>query len=164
MFCYQCEQTAKGEGCDKSGVCGKLPDVAALQDLLVYALTGLAQAAAAARKAGIRDHEADVFTCEALFATLTNVDFDPARFSTLIHRAAALRDGLLEKLRAAGVSDRFPGRGGHTQTGGRSSGADRSRARRTASAPIPPPTPISSRSSTRSCTGSRGWPPMRTTR
>ena len=97
MFCYQCEQTAKGIACDKSGVCGKLPDVAALQDLLVYALTGLAQAAVSARKAGIRDREADLFSCEALFATLTNVDFDPERFLPLIHRAAALRDALLEK-------------------------------------------------------------------
>ena len=109
MFCYQCEQTAKGEGCAKSGVCGKLPDVAALQDLLVYIMMGLGQAATAGRKAGIKDHEADVFACEALFATLTNVDFDPARFLTLIHRAAALRDGLLEKLRLAGVSTNFPG-------------------------------------------------------
>ena len=109
MFCYQCEQTAKGEGCEKAGVCGKLPDVAALQDLLVYVMMGLGQAATAARKAGIDDHAADVFTCEALFATLTNVDFDPARFSAFIHRAAALRDGLLEKLRAAGVSTDFPG-------------------------------------------------------
>jgi hydroxylamine reductase len=109
MFCYQCEQTAKGEGCAKSGVCGKLPDVAALQDLLVYVMMGLGQAATAARKAGIRDHEADVFTCEAMFATLTNVDFDPARFQILINRAAALRDRLLEKLRAADVSTNFPG-------------------------------------------------------
>jgi len=43
MFCYQCEQTAKGLGCDKLGVCGKQPDVSDLQDLLVYALTGLAR-------------------------------------------------------------------------------------------------------------------------
>ena len=109
MFCYQCEQTAKGEGCAKSGVCGKLPDVAALQDLLVYVMMGLGQAATAARRAGITDHEADVFTCEAMFATLTNVDFDPARFQILINRATALRDGLLQKLRAAGASTNFPG-------------------------------------------------------
>ena len=103
MFCYQCEQTAKGVGCDKSGVCGKQPDVAALQDLLVYALMGLAQAAQAARKAGIRDRAADVFTCEALFATVTNVDFDPERFPALIQQAVAFRDAFLEKLRAAGA-------------------------------------------------------------
>ncbi len=93
MFCYQCEQTARGEGCGKSGVCGKQPDVAALQDLLVYALTGLAQAATVGRKAGIRDRAADVFTCEALFATITNVDFNPERFPPLIRRSAAYRDG-----------------------------------------------------------------------
>jgi hydroxylamine reductase len=103
MFCYQCEQTVKGIACDTSGVCGKQPDVAALQDLLVYALTGLAQAAVAAGKKGIRDRAADVFTCEALFATVTNVDFDPDRFVPLIRRATALRDGLLEKLGAAGA-------------------------------------------------------------
>ena len=102
MFCYQCEQTAKGVGCDISGVCGKQPDVATLQDLLVYALTGLAQVAAAAKKKGIRDRAADVFACEALFATVTNVDFDPERFLPLIRRTTALRDGLLEKVRAAG--------------------------------------------------------------
>ena len=124
MFCYQCEQTAKGEGCAKSGVCGKLPDVAALQDLLVYVMMGLGQAATAARKAGIKDHEADVFTCEAMFATLTNVDFDPARFLILIHRAAALRDGLLAEAPRGGRLHQFPGRGGHAQTGGRSPGAD----------------------------------------
>jgi hydroxylamine reductase len=97
MFCYQCEQTVKGIACDRSGVCGKLPDVAALQDLLVYALTGLAQAAVSAGKAGIRNHAADRFTCEALFATITNVDFDPERFLPLIRRAVSLRDALLEK-------------------------------------------------------------------
>jgi len=104
MFCYQCEQTAKGVGCDISGVCGKQPDVATLQDLLVYALTGLAQVAVAAKKKGIRDRAADVFVCEALFATITNVDFDPDRFVPLIRRATALRDGLLEKARAAGAA------------------------------------------------------------
>jgi hydroxylamine reductase len=109
MFCYQCEQTAKGQGCDKSGVCGKKPDVAALQDLLVWALTGMAQAAQAAAKAGLRDRAVDVFTCESLFATVTNVDFDPERFVPLIHRTVALRDALLEKLRAKGVPAEFAG-------------------------------------------------------
>jgi hydroxylamine reductase len=109
MFCYQCEQTAKGEGCGKSGVCGKVPDVAALQDLLVYALIGMSQAAQAARKAGIRDRATDVFTCEGLFATVTNVDFDPERFPALIQKAVAFRDAFLEKLRAAGTPAALPG-------------------------------------------------------
>ncbi|MBU4371913.1 MAG: hydroxylamine reductase [Proteobacteria bacterium] len=107
MFCYQCEQTVKGIACDTSGVCGKRPDVAALQDLLVYALTGMSQVAVAAQKAGIRDRAADIFACEALFATVTNVDFDPERLALLIRRAAALRDALLGKLRAAGVAADF---------------------------------------------------------
>ena len=71
MFCYQCEQTAKGEGCTKIGVCGKKPEVSALQDLLVYALKGLSQVAVEAGKLGIHDPEANKFTVEAGFATLT---------------------------------------------------------------------------------------------
>ena len=55
MFCYQCEQTAKGTGCTVQGVCGKKPEVAALQDLLLYTLMGLSQVAQAGRKAGVTD-------------------------------------------------------------------------------------------------------------
>ncbi len=104
MFCYQCEQTAKGQGCSVSGVCGKKPDVAALQDLLVYALAGLSQTAIATRKEGIRDHGIDVLVCEGLFTTVTNVDFDPERIALLIRKAVSLRDGILGKLKAAGKS------------------------------------------------------------
>jgi len=104
MFCYQCEQTAKGEGCTKIGVCGKQPDVAALQDLLVYTLIELSYYATEGREAGIVDHEADIFTLEALFSTLTNVDFDPKRFAVLINRTVSLRDALKEKVKAAGVN------------------------------------------------------------
>ncbi len=77
MFCYQCEQTAKGEGCTKIGVCGKQPEVAALQDLVVYTMRGLSQVAVEGRKVGISDPEVNAFTAEAMFSTLTNVDFDP---------------------------------------------------------------------------------------
>ena len=104
MFCYQCEQTAKGEGCNKSGVCGKDPEVAALQDVLVYALQGLSIAAVDARKAGINDSTANVFTAKALFSTLTNVDFDPARFVELIGNCARLRDSLIGKAKKAGAN------------------------------------------------------------
>ena len=103
MFCFQCEQTAKGEGCTKLGVCGKQPDVAALQDLLIYATKGLSQVALAARKAGIKDAKVDRFTCEAIFSTLTNVDFDPQRFVTLIKEAARLRNDLKAKAEKAGA-------------------------------------------------------------
>ena len=81
MFCYQCEQTAKGKGCTKIGVCGKNAKVAALQDLLIYCLIGLSEVAVEGRKHGVEDHDADVFTVKALFTTLTNVNFDEASFA-----------------------------------------------------------------------------------
>ena len=92
MFCYQCEQTAKGTGCTVQGVCGKDPQVAALQDLLVHATKGISMYAHRARQFGAADREADVFVIEALFSTLTNVNFDPERFGVLIRKAAATRD------------------------------------------------------------------------
>ena len=63
MFCYQCEQTAKGEGCIKSGVCGKQPDVAALQDLLVHTLAELSHCAVEGRKVGVDIDRAKRFHC-----------------------------------------------------------------------------------------------------
>ncbi|MCG2721557.1 MAG: hydroxylamine reductase, partial [Thermodesulfovibrionales bacterium] len=102
MFCYQCEQTAKGEGCTNIGVCGKQSDVAALQDLLVYALKGLSLYAQAGRNAGVTDREVNVFTVRSLFSTLTNVDFDAPRFIQLINRCVELREGLKAKVSAAG--------------------------------------------------------------
>jgi hydroxylamine reductase len=109
MFCYQCEQTAKGEGCTRLGVCGKEPEVAALQDLLVYALKGLSLVAVEGRKAGINDRSVNVFTAEALFSTLTNVNFDPARFVKLINQCVEMRDALREKVKAAKGKVDFPG-------------------------------------------------------
>ncbi len=102
MFCYQCEQAAKGEACTVLGVCGKDPEVAALQDLLIYTLQGLAQVAVAGRQVGVTDRDVNVFICEASFATLTNVDFDPERFVAFIHKAVELRERLKEKVKAAG--------------------------------------------------------------
>ena len=108
MFCYQCEQTAKGEGCTRMGVCGKEPEVAALQDLLIYSLKGLSLFAVEGRKVGVIEREVNVFTAEAMFSTLTNVNFDPARFVQLIHRCAALRDNLKEKVKASKGKVDFP--------------------------------------------------------
>jgi len=108
MFCYQCEQTAKGVGCTKIGVCGKQPDVAALQDLLIYSTKGLSLIADTGRKAGVVDDIVNQFTCEAIFSTLTNVDFDPDRFVTLIKQGVTLRDALKAKVAAAGGSVDFP--------------------------------------------------------
>ena len=100
MFCYQCEQTAQGKGCTQMGVCGKNSDVAALQDLLVYALKGLSIVAVEGRKRGIYDREIDRFVCEATFSTLTNVNFDPERIAELIHKTVAYRDKLNRLVKA----------------------------------------------------------------
>jgi len=101
MFCFQCEQTAKGEGCTKIGVCGKQPEVAALQDLLIYAVKGLSQVALEAAKAGVSNPEAGKFSYEAIFSTLTNVDFDPQRFDALIRQCVAIREELKQAAGAA---------------------------------------------------------------
>ena len=71
MFCYQCEQTAKGTGCTQIGVCGKQPDVAALQDLLIYACQGLSVAAHFAGQKGVADKDTDEFLYGAVFSTLS---------------------------------------------------------------------------------------------
>jgi hydroxylamine reductase len=108
MFCYQCEQTMKGEGCNKAvGVCGKTAEVAAMQDLLLYAVKGLSQYAVEGRKKGVEDEKVNNFTCEAIFSTLTNVDFDPDRFNQLIHDCVSLREDLKAKVTAAGGQTDF---------------------------------------------------------
>jgi hydroxylamine reductase len=94
MFCYQCEQAAKGEGCVKAGVCGKQPGVAALQDLLVRALVGLSRISIEKRKMGNPDRETGRFICDGLFSTLTNVNFDPERLAELIRQTAHVKQRL----------------------------------------------------------------------
>ena len=108
MFCYQCEQTAHGQGCTSIGVCGKTPEVAALQDLLIYLLRGTSQLAIEGRKHGIGDEELGVFTCEALFATLTNVNFDEDSLIEYIRQAAEMRDSLIKKVLAAEPKTSLP--------------------------------------------------------
>ncbi len=107
MFCNQCEQVAPG-GCVKVGVCGKKPDVSALQDLLIHTLKGLSVYAVEGRKIGIVDTNVDEFSVNALFSTLTNVNFDPERFFTLINRSVELREGLRAKIRLSGGKTDFP--------------------------------------------------------
>jgi hydroxylamine reductase len=107
MFCNQCEQTAKGIGCNIAGVCGKNEEVADLQDLLIYVMQGLALYAQEGRKLGIIDEGTDHFTFEAVFSTLTNVDFDPDRFVELIKRAVELREAMKAKVAAAGGKTDF---------------------------------------------------------
>ncbi len=107
MFCYQCEQAANGKGCTKIGICGKDPQVSALQDLLIYSLKGLSLYANEGRKAGVMDQDVNVFTAKALFSTLTNVDFDPQRFVSLITRSVELREKLSAKIKPAAGKTSF---------------------------------------------------------
>jgi hydroxylamine reductase len=108
MFCYQCEQTAKGTGCTVQGVCGKQPDIAALQDLLLYCLMGLSRVAVEGRKVGVTDADVNAFTVKAAFSTLTNVDFDGDRFLELIGQAVDKREQLKAKVKAAGGPAQWP--------------------------------------------------------
>jgi hydroxylamine reductase len=105
MFCYQCQETAKGTGCQVRGVCGKTEEVAKLQDLLIYTLKGISDVVV---KGGL-----DVKTLEnanhkmlnSLFMTITNANFDDAVFEVEIKKMIALRDGLKQKAAAAGLHD-----------------------------------------------------------
>lgn len=102
MFCFQCEQTAGGTGCTRIGVCGKKPEVAALQDLLVYTLKGLSYVVVEGKAHGVKDPSINRFASEAMFSTLTNVNFDPERFVPLINEAVERREDLKKKISDAG--------------------------------------------------------------
>ncbi|MFC1468100.1 hydroxylamine reductase [Verrucomicrobiota bacterium] len=119
MFCYQCEQTAQCTGCTSFGVCGKDPETAALQDLLVDLCKKISVKADAARKAGQATRDADLFVIEGLFTTVTNVNFDPNDIAGIISRGAKLLaslggdwtpatdiDGLIAQGEAAGIESR----------------------------------------------------------
>jgi len=101
MFCYQCQEAAKGEGCTVKGVCGKTDDVANLQDLLIYVLKGISVYAEEAQELGIQDESVGAFVNESLFATITNVSFDPERFEARIKEALKVREDIKNKLYGA---------------------------------------------------------------
>ena len=91
MFCYQCEQTAVGRGCEKRGVCGKDETTAKLQDLLIYAVKGISQYVVRSRQLGTKYPDADLFIIEALFTTVTNVNFDAASVEAMVRKAAIIK-------------------------------------------------------------------------
>ena len=100
MFCYQCEQTASGTGCTKAGVCGKNEDVQSLQDILLFGLKGIAAYAYHARELGAKDEGVDAFMHEALFKTVTNVNFDLYKHLEMVLRCGEMNlriMGLLDK-------------------------------------------------------------------
>jgi hydroxylamine reductase len=105
MFCNQCEQTAKGFACTVRGVCGKTHETDVLQDLLIYTCAGLAEVALLAEEKGVKKPEVDFFLMEAMFSTLTNVDFDPERIRDYLEKAVELREFLKKE---ANIQTDFP--------------------------------------------------------
>ncbi|WP_273264554.1 hydroxylamine reductase [Flexistipes sinusarabici] len=97
MFCFQCQEAAKNEGCTVKGVCGKDEEVAKLQDALVYLLKGTGFWAKKARQYGVTDEEVDLFILEGLFATVTNVNFDAERFVEYCNKAADLKSKIRDE-------------------------------------------------------------------
>ena len=101
MFCYQCQETVKNEGCTVKGVCGKTEETSNLQDLLIYLLNGMAVCADKAKEKGPLDPKYGRFMMEALFATITNANFDSDRIIGMIREALRLRSELRQACGAA---------------------------------------------------------------
>ena len=110
MFCYQCQETAKGSGCTVRGLCGKTDDVSRLQDLLIYLLKGISFYSSKLRKLGATSEEADKFLLDSLFSTITNVNFDRNDFVVWIRKGLKLKDEVKEMLEKAEgtVGDKVP--------------------------------------------------------
>ncbi len=103
MFCNQCEQTAHGTACVDTGVCGKDPDMQSLQEILLYGLKGMASYAHHARRLGMVDEEVNAFMEEALFATVTNVNFDMGSLFELVLECGRKNLRVMEMLDAGHV-------------------------------------------------------------
>ena len=97
MFCYQCQETAKNEGCTIAGVCGKKADTANLQDLLIYVLRGISIYCEKAKELGKLENKVGLFIAQSLFSTITNANFDDERFVAQIKEGLKIRDELKEK-------------------------------------------------------------------
>jgi hydroxylamine reductase len=102
MFCYQCQETAKGTGCTIAGVCGKNEKVANMQDLLIFVLKGISVFSTKARVLGIEKDEVNKFIFDGLFMTITNANFDQDRFVSKIHEGLNLRDKIKAEFIASG--------------------------------------------------------------
>ncbi|SFJ64985.1 hydroxylamine reductase [Desulfomicrobium apsheronum] len=101
MFCFQCQETAKNTGCTVKGMCGKPEETANLQDLLIFVLRGIAVYGERLKELGQPDRSNDDFVLQALFATITNANWDDSRFVVLIQDALARRDRLKAAFLAA---------------------------------------------------------------
>lgn len=94
MYCFQCQETSKNTGCTVMGVCGKTPEVANLQDLLIFVCKGISKFSVRLKEKGYGSVELDRFVVESLFMTITNANFDKSRFVKRIKQAQLLRDQL----------------------------------------------------------------------
>ncbi|NCD34195.1 MAG: hydroxylamine reductase [Spartobacteria bacterium] len=103
MFCYQCQETARNQGCSVRGVCGKSPETAALQDALVHTCKGIGFWGTKAAALDMTVKEPGLFVMQCLFSTITNANFDNDRFEQLIKEAIAVRDDLRAKVEAKGA-------------------------------------------------------------
>lgn len=103
MFCFQCQETARNQGCTVKGVCGKEPQTAALMDLLLYVARGVAIVQKSLREKGLAAELPDHFIMDALFCTITNANFDDAAISERIDKAFVLKKELLQKARENNV-------------------------------------------------------------
>lgn len=102
MFCYQCEQTANGKGCTRLGVCGKTPEIANLQDLLIYQVKGISCYGKVLSELGHPIEKAVIAFIESvLFTTLTNVNFDAEVHVQLLQESQKIKDSLREKMSAS---------------------------------------------------------------
>ena len=102
MFCYQCQETAKGSGCTNRGACGKRADVANLQDLLIYLSKGISVYSTEARKLGIENQKVNQFIINVLFMTITNANFNQVIFVEKIKQGLNLREEIKKQFLDAG--------------------------------------------------------------
>ena len=105
MFCYQCQETAKGTGCTVKGVCGKTEDVANLHDLLIYLMKGISKLTVRLREKGEEMPEVNKFITDGLFMTITNVNFDKQRFVKKIEEAFRVCEKVQNRLAVLGITD-----------------------------------------------------------
>lgn len=105
MFCYQCQETARGEGCTKVGVCGKKGEVANLQDLLRYLIKGISICNTKARESGNTNKKVNAFIIDGLFSTITNTNFDRYYFLDKIQQALEIRDKLKDEYSVQNTHD-----------------------------------------------------------
>lgn len=104
MFCFQCQETAKGTGCTVKGVCGKMSSTSAMMDMLLFSVRGIAIVANTLRNGHRKiDEKINRFIVDALFTTITNANFDDQRIIRLIRKGMELRNELINQALQAGI-------------------------------------------------------------